>query len=338
MKKISVIIPCYNAESYLPDLLDSVIGQTVGKEAMEIICVNDASTDATYEVLLAYEKENTDIMMIINLPENMRQGTARNIALGYASGKYVAFIDADDYIEKDMFAKLLFKAEEMDLDMAGGIVMHHENGRKVRMPNHLKTGEVVEVAGPRDRMDLILHGNCGGIVSKIYRREMLLSNGLLFPEKTYYEDNYWLPVTCLYINRYYIVDEVVYHYVDRASSTVNKRNEQAMHDRLNMEVQKLHAYIQRGFFKEYYPGIEAVFCRSYYIDTLLSIYALWGEVPIHFYGLMKKEMISLFPRCRENAMLLKNDRDFLETAFEDLTQEQLHRKILEYATAKGRQN
>ena len=333
MKKISVIIPCYNAAPYLADLMDSLVGQTIGKDAMEIICVNDASTDDTYQMLLSFEEKYSDIMMVINLPENMRQGTARNIALGYASGTYVAFIDADDYIEKDMFEKLVGKAEQYRLDMAGGIVLHHENGQKVRMPNHLKSGEPVEVKGPRDRMDLILHGNCGGIVSKIYRRELLLEHALLFPEKTYYEDNYWLPITNLYIDRYYIVDEVVYHYVDRAASTVNKRNEQAMQDRLNMEVQKLHAYIQRGFFKEYYPGIEAVFCRSYYIDTLLSLYALWGEVPMHFYEAMKKEMLSLFPRCRENTMLLDRDRKFLETAFEALTQKQLHEKILSYAAA-----
>lgn len=333
MKKISVIIPCYNAAPYLADLMDSLVGQTIGKDVMEIICVNDASTDDTYQMLLSFEEKYSDIMMVINLPENMRQGTARNIALGYASGTYVAFIDADDYIEKDMFEKLVGKAEQYRLDMAGGIVLHHENGQKVRMPNHLKSGEPVEVKGPRDRMDLILHGNCGGIVSKIYRRELLLEHALLFPEKTYYEDNYWLPIANLYIDRYYIVDEVVYHYVDRAASTVNKRNEQAMQDRLNMEVQKLHAYIQRGFFKEYYPGIEAVFCRSYYIDTLLSLYALWGEVPMHFYEAMKKEMLSLFPRCRENTMLLDRDRKFLETAFEALTQKQLHEKILSYAAA-----
>ena len=336
MKKISVIIPCYNAAPYLPNLMDSLIGQTVGKDAMEIICVNDASADNTYEVLLSFEQAYPESVMVINLPENMRQGTARNIALGYASGTYVAFIDADDYIEKDMFEKLLGVAEKENLDMAGGIVLHHENGREVRMPNHLNTGQVVEVKGPRDRMDLILHGNCGGIVSKIYKRELLLANSLLFPERTYYEDNYWLPITNLYINRYYIVDEVVYHYVDRPASTVNKRNEQAMQDRLNMEVQKLHAYIQRGFFKEYYPGIEAVFSRSYYIDTLLSIYALWGEVPMHFYEAMKKEMCSLFPRCRENNILLEKDQEFLETAFQELTQKQLHEKILSYAADSKR--
>lgn len=333
MKKISVIVPCYNAAAYLPGLMDSLTGQTIEKDAMEIICVNDASTDDTYEVLLSFEQKYPELLMVINLPENMRQGTARNVALGYASGEYVAFIDADDYVEKDMFEKLLAVAQTNNLDMAGGIVLHHENGRKVRMPNYLKTGQVVEVTGPRDRMDLILHGNCGGIVSKIYKRELLLANSLLFPERTYYEDNYWLPITNLYINRYYIIDDVVYHYVDRAASTVNKRNEQAMQDRLNMEVQKLHAYIQRGFFKEYYPGIEAVFCRSYYIDTLLSIYALWGEVPMHFYESMKKEMCSLFPRCLENGMLMERDKVFLKTAFADLSQKQLHEEILSYATA-----
>ena len=336
MKKVSVVIPCYNAVKFLPKLFDSLSKQTIGMDALEIICVNDASTDDTYEHLLAYEKQYPESIMIINLSENSKQGTARNIGMSYASAKYVGFVDSDDYIEYDMYEKLYEKAVNYDLDMAGGIVLHHENGQRNKMPNHLATGKVVEVTDPRGRMELILHGNGGGIFSKIFRKDMLTENGLYFPERTYYEDNYWLPLVCLYINRYYVLDEVVYHYVDQGASTVNQRNEKAMEDRLNMEVQKLHAYVQRGFFKEYYPGIEALFCRSYYIDTLCSMYAVWGEVSMPFYEEMKKEMISLFPHCLENQMLLARDREFLKTAFEELSQEQLHKRLLAYAYSKNK--
>lgn len=333
MKKISVIIPCYNAEHFLPKLMESLSGQTIGLDALELIFVNDASTDRTYEKLLEFERQYPESVMVINLPENMRQGTARNIGMSYASADYVGFVDADDYIEYDMYEKLYEKASNYHLDMAGGIVLHHENGREVRMPNHLATGKVMEVTDARGRMEMILHGNGGGMVSKIFRRQMLLEHRIFFPERTYYEDNYWLPLVCLYICRYYVIDEVVYHYVDQGESTVNQRNEKAMHDRLNMEVQKLHAYVQRGFFKEYYPGIEALFCRSYYIDTLVSMYALWGEIPMHFYEDMKKEMVSLFPYCLENRILLARDSEFLKTAFEELTQEQLHKRLLSYASS-----
>ena len=332
MKKVSVVIPCYNAEKFLPKLLDSLTQQTIGIESLELIFVNDVSTDQTYERLLEYEEQYPESIMVINLPENMKQGTARNIGISYASADYVGFVDSDDYIEYDMYEKLYEKAAAYNLDMSGGIVLHHENGRKERKPNHLVTGKVIEITDPRGRMEMILHGNGGGIFSKIFRKQMLLENGISFPERTYYEDNYWLPMVCLYINRYYVTDEIVYHYVDQSASTVNQRNEKPMHDRLNMEVQKLHAYVQRGFFKEYYPGIEALFCRSYYIDTLCSMYAVWGEVPMHFYEDMKKEMISLFPHCRENRMLLPKDLAFLETAFEELSQEQLHKRLLAYAS------
>ncbi|MBQ8526958.1 MAG: glycosyltransferase family 2 protein [Lachnospiraceae bacterium] len=336
MKKVSVIIPCYNAEMFLPRLFDSLSNQTIGMDDLEIICVNDASTDGTYERLLEFEQQYPESVMVINLSENSKQGAARNVGIAYASSDYVGFVDSDDYIEYDMYEKLYAKAKEYDLDMAGGIVLHHENGQKCRKPNHLVTGKLMEITDARGRMEMILHGNGGGIVSKIFRRKMLTENNLFFPERTYYEDNYWLPIVCLYINRYYVLDEIVYHYVDRGISTVNQRNEKAMEDRLNMEVQKLHAYVQRGFFKEYYPGIEALFCRSYYIDTLCSMYAVWGEVSMSFYEEMKKEMISLFPHCLENQMLLARDREFLKTAFEELSQEQLHKRLLAYAYSKNK--
>lgn len=336
MKRLSVIIPCYNAVSYLPRLMDSLLRQTLDIGEMEIICVNDASTDETYQELLGYEKRCPESLMVINLPQNGRQGAARNIGLSYASGVYVGFVDADDYIEPDMFEKLLKQAEKYDLDMAGGLVCHHENGKETVMPNHLRTDGPVRVESPQDRMELILHGNCGGIVSKIYKKALLEMHQLYFPEGTYYEDNYWLPLVCLYVDSYLIMDEVVYHYIDHPSSTTNQRNEQAMSDRLNMEVQKLHAYVQRGFFKQYYPGIEALFCRSYYVDTLLSIFTLFGEVPMHFYEEMKTELTALFPRCMENTMLQENDKELLCSAFENLTQKQLHQRILDYAGRAGK--
>ena len=97
-----------------------------------------------------------------------------------------------------------------------------------------------------------------------------------------------------------------------------------------MEIQKLGAYAKRGFLKEYFIGIEALFCRSYYVDTLITLYATWGEVPMDFYRQMAQEVQTLFPRCQENTMLIPKDHKLLETAFCPVTQEQLHAMLLEY--------
>lgn len=331
MKKISVIIPCYNVSKYLDKLQSSLASQTIGIENLEIIFVNDASLDDTYEKLLAIEQIYPEDVMVINLPENGRQGKARNIGMMYATCEYVGFLDADDYIEENMFALLYEKVKQYDLDMAGGLVEHHVGNRKEIMPNHLQANQKIEIRDENDRMDIILNGNNGGIVSKLYRKQMLLDNELWFPEGTSFEDNYWLPMVCLYINKYYICDQVVYHYVDQPHSTVNRKDMTSFEQRMNMEVQKLHGYIQRGFFKTYYPGIEALFCRSYYVDTLISMYALLGEIPGEYYERMRTEVTTMFPRSLENKILIPKDRKLLETAFKPVSLDKLHKKILEYA-------
>ena len=96
MKKISVIIPCYNAQAYIPRCLHSIFSQTIGMETLEIILVNDASTDHTLDILLQFENKFPDSVIVVNLEQNIRQGGARNVGLSYASGEYVAFLDADD--------------------------------------------------------------------------------------------------------------------------------------------------------------------------------------------------------------------------------------------------
>ena len=100
MKKISVIIPCFNATKYLPKCFMSLVQQTIGIDQIELIFVDDASTDedATWNMLQEFERAYPESIKILKLEENMRQGGARNVALQYATGEYIAFVDADDFV------------------------------------------------------------------------------------------------------------------------------------------------------------------------------------------------------------------------------------------------
>ena len=92
MPKVSVIIPVYNVEKYLKQCLDSVVNQTL--KDIEIICVNDGSTDNSLEILEEYAQKDNRIIIISQ--ENQGQSVARNIALEKATGEYVGFVDSDD--------------------------------------------------------------------------------------------------------------------------------------------------------------------------------------------------------------------------------------------------
>ena len=106
MSKVSIIIPCYNVSEYIDRCLESITVQTIGVDNLEIICVDDASTDDTWDKLQQWEQRFPEQIILIHCKTNGRQGTARNIGLEYASSPWISFIDSDDWIEPDYFEKL----------------------------------------------------------------------------------------------------------------------------------------------------------------------------------------------------------------------------------------
>lgn len=98
MKKVSIVVPCYNVAQYLDRCVESLVNQTIGIENLEIILVDDASTDAgrTWDRITETEKRFPDSVLAVSLSENLRQGGARNVGISYAGGEYLMFCDADD--------------------------------------------------------------------------------------------------------------------------------------------------------------------------------------------------------------------------------------------------
>ncbi|MBR5800135.1 MAG: glycosyltransferase [Lachnospiraceae bacterium] len=124
--KVSVIIPVYNVEKYLKQCLDSVITQTYTN--LEIICVDDGSTDHSLDILRFYEKKDSRIKVLTQ--KNQGPSVARNRALDVATGKYISFVDSDDYLQWNAYEILTLVAEQNDLDliMFGANVFPYEQG------------------------------------------------------------------------------------------------------------------------------------------------------------------------------------------------------------------
>ena len=113
MVKVSVILPIYNEEKYLAQCLDSICGQTL--KEIEIICVDDGSTDNSTHILKDYAKKDSRITLITQ--ENQFAGAARNKGMACAVGKYLSFLDADDYYAPEMLEKMVKEAEENRADI-----------------------------------------------------------------------------------------------------------------------------------------------------------------------------------------------------------------------------
>lgn len=119
MKKVSVIVPCYNAALYLDKCMEHLLKQTIGINNIEIILVDDASTDngATWKIIMKYEQLYPDAIIAIPLEQNLRQGGARNVGLVYAGGEYLMFCDADDWLAPEAMEHLYKRAKEYDADV-----------------------------------------------------------------------------------------------------------------------------------------------------------------------------------------------------------------------------
>lgn len=220
---LSVIIPVYNVEDYLNECLDSVTNQTL--KDMEIICIDDGSTDNSPHILKEYSKKDKRIKIITK--ENGGQATARNLGIKEAQGEYIAFVDSDDFIEPTMFEKLYTKAKDNNLDIAMCKIATYDN----------QTGEIKDnvwyymLGVFRDfEKDIFNHKDtkeftCHIAVTpynKIYKTTLLKENNILFPEGLIFEDEKFFYDTYLRAKRVSIVDEFLYYYrINRKGSTVD---------------------------------------------------------------------------------------------------------------------
>ena len=132
MSKVSVIMPVYNAEKYLGEAIASVLRQTYAD--FELLLVNDRSTDRSKEICLAYCQQDDRLVLLENDSELHGPGPTRNIGLDHATGKYIYFVDADDWIEKDLLHDTVTLAEQTGADIVPFGYIIEDNGKQIRKP------------------------------------------------------------------------------------------------------------------------------------------------------------------------------------------------------------
>ena len=220
---LSVIIPVYNVENYLNECLDSVTSQTL--DDMEIICIDDGSTDNSPDILKEYSKKDKRIKIITK--ENGGQATARNLGIEEAQGEYIAFVDSDDFIEPTMFEKLYTKSKDNNLDIAMCKIATYDNQTEEIKNNvwYYMLGVFRDfekgIFNHKDTKEFTCHIAVTPY-NKIYKTTLLKENNILFPEGLIFEDEKFFYDTYLRAKRVSIVDEFLYYYrINRKGSTVD---------------------------------------------------------------------------------------------------------------------
>lgn len=258
MSKVSVIVPCYNVEQYVSKCLDSLINQTLSD--IEIICVDDKSTDSTLKILKQYATQDSRIKLV-EQQKNGGLSNARNVGLEVACGDYIGFVDSDDYVDLEFYEKLYEKCRTNGSDIACG---------------------VLRVVGPQQTYNIDKHPSClvndlsivlsyitnGSVCSKLFNCNLFKK--IRFPSGLYYEDNLTLLELLFCSNLVSFDDTVFYYYRLNPNSIIHddKKHDKRVRDSLKIlskinELSKMRSAKEADAVKRTF--LKILFMRTEYL-------------------------------------------------------------------------
>lgn len=264
MKKVSVVVPVYNSQEYLRECLDSLVNQTL--EEIEIILVNDGSTDSSGDIMEEYRTLYPD-KVVVYTKSNGGQASARNIGIELAQGQYIGFVDSDDSVAREMYKKMYATAERSKCDYVECEYKYIqiEDEMEKELPCY---GNVRAYSSTKEMFidPLVSPWN------KLYKSSVL-KDKIRFPEGVIYEDTAFFVKSIPYISKMeYVPEALVYHYL-RQNSTMNSRKDKKVGDIFTVLQDIIDYYKEQHFYEEYAQELE-YFCVKILLCSSLQRIAI----------------------------------------------------------------
>lgn len=220
MYKVSIIVPVYNIEKYLAKCLDSLINQTL--KEIEIICVNDGSTDNSAEILNEYAQKDSRIRIINQ--ENAGLSAARNTGINNANGEYIGYVDSDDWVDLNFYENLYNAAKENNADIAvAGI--KRVGGEDYKEKVFLKFEKTTTTENTDEKFRLCDIPDKSYVWNKIYKLSEIKEHSLYFRVGVNYEDIIYAPKIIHTLNCLTTVPDTYYYYLKRRGSIVAQKSQ-----------------------------------------------------------------------------------------------------------------
>ena len=256
---ISVIVPVYKVEPYLTRCLDSLCQQSLSD--IEILVVDDASPDRCGAICDDYASKDTRIK-VFHQPENRGLSAARNLAIGHATGKYLMFVDGDDWVREDFCQAAFDCAEQHQADLVMfnyARVIHNEVAR--RNQPKVFTDFTEGLHSKEESIDMMLEDGGNAAWNKIYRKDLF--DGITYPEGFLYEDTGATYKLVYKASRFYFLDQTLYfQYIRPNSITQSKITPKMLNDRAILNTQR-------------YRDLKAWGFDSEMLESRLINFALW---------------------------------------------------------------
>ena len=261
--KVSVIIPVYNTEKYLRECLDSVTNQTL--KEIEIICINDGSTDNSLEILKDYAQKDNRITAVTQ--QNSGSGIARNCGLNLAKGEFVAFMDPDDYYPKNTTLETLYsKAKENNVNIAGGSMQKFSKEKGIFPVEQMEPEYVFHKEGIVFFKDYQFDY---GYSRFIYNRELLFNNKIMFPNYLRRQDPPFFIEIMYKAKKFYAIAEETYTY--RVSYKEIEWTQRRITDLILSMTNSLKYTSEKKLYRLHYV-IANRLCSPFYINAFKYLY------------------------------------------------------------------
>lgn len=289
MPKVSVIVPIYNVEKYLEKCINSLLSQTL--EDIQIILVNDGSKDNSGNIAKEYEKNNKDRVIYVE-KENGGLSDARNYGLKYATGDFVAFLDSDDYIEKNAYEEMYNKAIEENADYV-------ECDFIWEFPNKIRVDKQYPYKNKKEMLSFVR------VVAwnKLIKRQLITDNNLEFPKGLRYEDVEFTYKLIPFVNKFAYVDKPFIHYVQREGSIANVQNERTA-EIFTVLDNVIEFYKKNNIYEEYRDELEYNYARYLLCSSLKRMCKIKDKTIREKLLTESWERLNLnFPNWKENVIL-----------------------------------
>ena len=289
MPKVSVIVPIYNVEKYLEKCINSLLSQTL--EDIQIILVNDGSKDNSGNIAKEYEKNNKDRVIYVE-KENGGLSDARNYGLKYATGDFIAFLDSDDYIEKNAYEEMYNKAIEENADYV-------ECDFIWEFPNKIRMDKQYPYKNKKEMLSFVR------VVAwnKLIKRQLITDNNLEFPKGLRYEDVEFTYKLIPFINKFAYVDKPFIHYVQRKGSIANVQNERTA-EIFTVLDNVTEFYKKNNIYEKYRDELEYNYARYLLCSSLKRMCKIKDKTIREKLLTESWERLNLnFPNWKENVIL-----------------------------------
>lgn len=320
MKKISIIVPCFNAEAYIDRCIGSLTKQTIGIDSLEIIIVNDGSTDSTFQCITEWNHRYPDSIVIINMEQNQGQGACKNTALSYVTAPYIGFTDSDDWCEPDMYEKMYHACTEYDCEIAiCGFI--RDDGSKTIVGNSGEGTLYIFDTAEKHSDNIAYHTMNSLTWNTLNRTDWVKRHNLQFVEGKKYDDSLWITQAHIFATRVCVLQDTLYHYYYNPDSITLRKGLRNHTDMFESVIFMYEFIAKLPEYHLYHDALDLNFIRYFYFEGLIMLANRTDDPPVALFEWMRDTINILIPDWHNNIYIKDRIKPYYKNIIDLLDKE-----------------